>query len=377
MKRQHVLAVAAKQVRQCRFQGRIKASEGEVEFVGSTAAPDRAGDIVEQNWDLDAYKQNPVVLYGHDHGGLPVGKAVSVGVVNGALKFKVQWVPREIHPHAGVVADMYRLGFLKAFSVGFRPLEIKSYADGADRPEGLGPWGSHIVRSELLEVSAVAVPANAEALIGASANGARCKIAPIWRGRNSFTAAASVDRAAVLKWMGEPTMLKEMEPTDAAAPQGEELDAAGLCDATLAILEAEGGVTAESLKAAIEHLRKLRAAMDDAEGEEDPEAEEDPAEDEVMEEAAAPKPGEDEGEEDEEEDPPKPPAPKKPAAPKKPGKSASMEDRIAALEAALAAKSGDTSDEDDDSEIEAALAGDLVLDGLDALETALGLDDKE
>ena len=146
---------------------RLKASvsakaDGIYRFIGSTAAVDRVGEVVEQNWDLENYKRNPVILYGHDQGGLPIGKAVNVAVENGALTFDVKFVPAEIYPFAGTVEAMYRDGFLNAVSVGFIPTDVD---------------GNTIKKAELLELSAVPVPANHEALMQ---RGAR-KMLPVFR----------------------------------------------------------------------------------------------------------------------------------------------------------------------------------------------------
>lgn len=146
---------------------RLKASvsakaDGIYRFIGSTAAVDRVGEVVEQNWDLENYKRNPVILYGHDQSGLPIGKAVNVAVENGALTFDVKFVPAEIYPFAGTVEAMYRDGFLNAVSVGFIPTDVD---------------GNTIKKAELLELSAVPVPANHEALMQ---RGAR-KMLPVFR----------------------------------------------------------------------------------------------------------------------------------------------------------------------------------------------------
>jgi HK97 family phage prohead protease len=146
---------------------RLKASvsakaDGIYRFIGSTAAVDRVGEVVEQNWNLENYKKNPVILYGHDQTGLPIGKAVNVAVENGALTFDVKFVPAEVYPFAGTVEAMYRDGFLNAVSVGFIPTDID---------------GNTIKAAELLELSAVPVPANHEALMQ---RGAR-KMMPVFR----------------------------------------------------------------------------------------------------------------------------------------------------------------------------------------------------
>jgi len=123
-------------------------------FVASTASEDRMGDVIRQEgWALDAYKKNPVVLFGHNH-DQPIGRAHNVRVADGALTADFEFAPEEVNPFAAQVGRMVEAGFLKAVSVGFRPLEYKPLKSG----------GLDFTKSELLEISVVSVPANASAL---------------------------------------------------------------------------------------------------------------------------------------------------------------------------------------------------------------------
>ena len=49
-------------------------------FVISTDEKDRMGEVVEQSWDLENYKKNPIVLFGHDPSkpGYVVGRATEI-----------------------------------------------------------------------------------------------------------------------------------------------------------------------------------------------------------------------------------------------------------------------------------------------------------
>lgn len=123
---------------------------GTFEVVISTADQDRQGEIVLQDgWNLDRYKQNPVVLWAHDYSSLPVGICETLEVVNGNLTAKGRFASAEANPFAQQVRRLYDAGLLRATSVGFIPLQMD---------------GNVITQAELLEFSFVPVPANPFAL---------------------------------------------------------------------------------------------------------------------------------------------------------------------------------------------------------------------
>jgi len=150
------------------------ATQGErvIRFIASDESLDRDGDIITATgWKLDNYLKNPVVLYGHDYGELPVGKATSV-IIDPAARQLVIDVSfpsiKDISPegdpseHALFVDSIYnlaKLGLLNAVSVGFRGLKVEPILD-AD-----GHWtGRRFIEQELMELSIVPVPANANAV---------------------------------------------------------------------------------------------------------------------------------------------------------------------------------------------------------------------
>lgn len=134
-----------------------------IDFVISTETPDRYRDVISaEGWDLEAYKANPVVLWAHSYHQPPVGRAVDVQVDGKQLKARDEFVSRDLYPFGYMIFQMYREKFLNAVSVGFLPQEW-SY----DEERG----GYNFLASELLEHSAVPVPANAEALQEALAKG--------------------------------------------------------------------------------------------------------------------------------------------------------------------------------------------------------------
>lgn len=125
-------------------------SENKFNVVMSTATEDRHGDIVEQNWDLKNFKKNPVFLDSHNYSSIEhiIGKVNKIKVKDGALTGEIEFALD--NPKGLLAYNLASKGFLNATSVGFIPLEFSQ--DGK------------IVKSELLEDSAVSVPANQEAL---------------------------------------------------------------------------------------------------------------------------------------------------------------------------------------------------------------------
>lgn len=119
---------------------------GSFEVVISTADFDRQGESIDQNgWDLINYKNNPVVLWGHDYWSLPIGITDDIEAIEGKLVAKGRFAPEEANPFAQQVRRLYDLKIVRATSVGFIAREMQ---------------GSVITKAELLEFSFVPVPAN-------------------------------------------------------------------------------------------------------------------------------------------------------------------------------------------------------------------------
>lgn len=132
--------------------------------VVSTQSEDRHGDVVVQSgYDFKNFLKNPVILNSHNYGDATevIGKAISVeqfgkgkrARTEMVIKFAVEENPKR----AKVIFDLYAAGFLNTFSVGFKAKAFETDKNGVIN------W-SVITEAELLEVSAVSVPANAQAL---------------------------------------------------------------------------------------------------------------------------------------------------------------------------------------------------------------------
>ena len=131
---------------------------GQVTFVLSTDDVDRHGDVVSADgWRLDAYRENPVLLWAHDYRHPAIGRAVEVWSEPHRLLAKMEFAPSAF---AQEVAALYASGFQWGVSVGFRPIR---YEERRDARSG-AYLGLRYLEQELLEVSAVPVPANRSAL---------------------------------------------------------------------------------------------------------------------------------------------------------------------------------------------------------------------
>lgn len=145
--------------------------------VMSTAKVDRVGDSIDvEGWDLSDFAANPVMLYEHRRDE-PVGIWKNFGIENGALTGEPIFHPAELNPFAARLEGLYAGGWLRAFSVGFVPLEMEPIPQTD---------GYRIKRAKLIECSCVAVPANTDALMKA-APGAR--IVPVFAEKHPFATA--------------------------------------------------------------------------------------------------------------------------------------------------------------------------------------------
>lgn len=151
------------------FEAKQVGTEGDrtLRFVGSDESIDRDNDVIEvAGWKLDDYLKNPVFLWAHDYDEPPIGKAVNVTIdaVAKKLLFDVKFPTAEEYPFADTIYKLYKGGYLSATSVGFRGIKSKTRDDELvlEMPE----WqrGKRYMEQELLELSAVPVPSNPNAL---------------------------------------------------------------------------------------------------------------------------------------------------------------------------------------------------------------------
>lgn len=133
-------------------------AQEQMTFEVSNDEVDRHGDvIVPEGWQLEAYQRNPVFLWAHDYARPVIGRAVSIWKEPQRLLARMEFAPTDF---AQEVAALYRENYQRGVSVGFRPI---SYEERREAKTGAF-LGIRFLEQELLEVSAVPVPANRSAL---------------------------------------------------------------------------------------------------------------------------------------------------------------------------------------------------------------------
>ena len=143
-------------------------NDREVQFTISASVVDRDGDLLHADGcDFTNYAKNPVFLPFHNYHDYPLGKVTKYWIEGDKVKAIVYFPtleelssdPKYASEKAKLVDFTYycyKNKMLNAVSVGFRPLEWTESNTGFD-----------ITKWELLEFSAVAVPANQDAIADA------------------------------------------------------------------------------------------------------------------------------------------------------------------------------------------------------------------
>ncbi len=155
-------------------------------FTGSDETEDRDGDIIEvSGWQLDNFKRNPVILFGHDYHSPAVARAENVfkNLEERKLVFDVKFPTtaelssngiENASEHAKFVDTIYNLykhKYMTATSVGFIPIKWKVRDDGEQLEQPETRRGTRFLEQELLELSLVPVPSNPMALQNAKSYG--------------------------------------------------------------------------------------------------------------------------------------------------------------------------------------------------------------
>lgn len=126
-------------------------------FTASTEGVARDGLVIEADgWRLENYRKNPVVLWAHDYSGrnAPIGKTVDVRVEDGKLIADIVFDRADVFAEG--IERKYREGFLNAVSVGWETLAVRPMETNQ---------APRVAEAELLDISAVPVPGDPDALL--------------------------------------------------------------------------------------------------------------------------------------------------------------------------------------------------------------------
>ena len=111
-------------------------------FVASDESVDRYGDIVlASGWDVSNFKENPQFLFGHKSSQLPIGRVVKTWQAGKKFMADVEFTPEGMDEFADKCFKFLKAGFLRAVSVGFMPILMRtgcSYC-GDNSPQSRGP----------------------------------------------------------------------------------------------------------------------------------------------------------------------------------------------------------------------------------------------
>ena len=143
-----------------------KADEGDKPFIfiASEESEDRLGDVITASgWELKNFQKNPVFLFGHDQHIPPIGSVAKIWLEGKQLMAHVRFDEKD--DFAALVKGKFQRGFMKAVSVGFRALEFEEMQGG--KRDAMGMPGLKFLKQELVELSAVGVPAHPNALMRA------------------------------------------------------------------------------------------------------------------------------------------------------------------------------------------------------------------
>lgn len=129
----------------------------------TTLDRDRFGDTIQPAGMRNAnYRNNPVVLWAHNYDMPPIAKSLWERPDEKGVRICMQFDTRD---EAMEIYRLYREGYLNAFSIGFLPIAFERIF------ENNVLTGLNFTDWELIECSAVPVPANPNALQDALARG--------------------------------------------------------------------------------------------------------------------------------------------------------------------------------------------------------------
>ena len=240
---------------QVEARGSGVAGEGRIKATINTNSVDRYRTIVAPNGAvLDNFLRNPVLLWAHgldwQQGTIPVGTVPVIDARNGSLEVEVEF---DVESDLGAELDrMYRKKILRGFSIGFQPIDADIVVVEGESIIRYTKW-------ELVELSAVSVPANPDALARSISTG---EILPMNEPARELLLAACRDAEL------HPTPTPPAAPEEATKPAEKPQEAAPAPVAATPAPEpakepdaAEIATNFEGVSAQLDSLRALIAQL--------------------------------------------------------------------------------------------------------------------
>lgn len=130
----------------------VEDEEGVIRGIASTPTADRMGDVVVP--EGAEFKLPLPLLWQHDSGS-PIGQVTEAKVTKNGIEI-VATIARGVSDEIDKAWNLIKAGLVRGLSIGFRGLDVEQIPNS---------WGVRFKTWEWLELSAVTIPANAEASI--------------------------------------------------------------------------------------------------------------------------------------------------------------------------------------------------------------------
>lgn len=139
-----------------------------IEFVFSDETRDSYGTVfTAKGWDLDRFNKNGIALFNHNayssDPDMSIGSA-RAWVEGNKLLGSITFEEKELNELADTVFRKFLAGTYKGVSIRFNPLENGTWGVGEESLEGKNPT-YYFGKRELIEISAVPIPSNKNALV--------------------------------------------------------------------------------------------------------------------------------------------------------------------------------------------------------------------
>lgn len=139
--------------------------------------------VLPQGLIWDRFQKNPVVLFMHDPFGLPIGTSMWQKIGKREVLAKTRFAE---HEFADEVFKMFVDGILRGWSLGMDPMSVRRREIRPSDVRKRSDWAGarHIIEgAEVVEYSAVTIPANEDALSKAFSKGLFPHVRPVWEFR--------------------------------------------------------------------------------------------------------------------------------------------------------------------------------------------------